>query len=67
MRVTLNREVAAQYELYAQVNNVSVEQAVEEALDFWMQTAGAAVIFIETGCEIDPTMQHNGPAPATIN
>lgn len=63
----VDSDLADKFELLAKVRNESADDVIREGLDLWMETAGAAEIYVETGCEIDPTMQHPGAAPATVN
>ena len=63
----VDADLADKFDLLAKVRNESADDAIREGLSFWMETAGAAEIYAETGCEIDPAMQHPGAAPVTLN
>ena len=63
----VDADLADKFELLAKLRNESAIDVIREGLAFWMETAGAAELYVETGCEIDPTMQHSGAVPVTLN
>lgn len=52
--ITTTRALHDRLKMYADIHNRTVRDVVDEALTFWMDTIGAADIFLETGVETGP-------------
>lgn len=63
--VKISSETRERYKFYSEVTGRTIRESVEEALNNWMDTFGAADILLETGVDIAPELA--GPvAPALV-
>ena len=53
MRITIDRALAERFKPYAAITNQSVTDAIQEALDDWMNTIGEGRIELITGIPMD--------------
>lgn len=54
--VTVSNETHERLKLYSDVTGKSIRDTIDEALNFWLDTAGAAEILLETGVETVPEL-----------
>jgi hypothetical protein len=57
MKIQLGRELTQRFELYAKLNNVRVADAIQSALNDWMDTCGEGDIEVITGVPMDTEAQ----------
>lgn len=52
--VKISRETYERFTLYNEVTGRTMYESIDEALNFWMDTMGAAEIEVETGVDVAP-------------
>jgi hypothetical protein len=52
-RLTVSGDLIERYNRYAQLTNKTVKEALNEALDDWMNICGEGEIEVITGCAVD--------------
>ena len=67
-KIIISVETYERFKLYSEVTGETMYDSIDEALNFWMDTMGAAEIELKTGVDVAPLPSSEfATSPVTIN